>query len=275
MHSYFSRNGQDQASALLKARYEIGKKNGMSLEGISRLELANCIAVLINATPMVFWMIWHVYSAPNLLQDLRDEVSSILRETNEEDGRHLKLNVGIVKSHCPQFFSTYQEILRVRTHNASHRWVIEDTLLSNRYLLKKNNPVQLPGQAIHSKPSLWGQDVNYFNPRRFMKSKTHNVKTSSLRAFGGGKTLCPGRHLATTEIMSVVALMIVRFDLTPSGSQGWVDPQCASGKLLRMIPPPVSDLKAVITAREGYRDVHWEFDGVGEERADTARFDVT
>ena len=275
MHSYYSRNGQDQASALLQGRYQIGKKTGISLEGISNLELGDCMAVLVNATPAVFWMIWHIYSAPVLLQDLRTEVDCVLRETIDEDGKHLILNVGKIKSHCPQLFSTYQEVLRVRTHSASHRWVLEDTLLSNRFLMKKGNVVEMPGHVIHANASLWGPDVNDFNPRRFMKSKSHSIRSSSLRAFGGGKALCPGRHFATTEIISVIALMIVRFDIAPSGSQAWVDPQCANGKVASVIPPPASDFQVVVSARDGYRDVQWEFDGVGEEHADTARFDVT
>ena len=274
MYSYYSRNGQDQASALVRSRYEIGKKAGISLEGISNLELGDCMAVLVNATPAVFWMIWHIYSAPVLLQDLRLEVQGSLRETIDENGKHLKLNIGKIKSHCPQLFSTYQEVLRVRTHSASHRWVLEDTLLSNSFLMKKGNVVEMPGHVIHANTSVWGPDVNDFNPRRFMQSKAHNVKLGSLRAFGGGKALCPGRHFATTEIMSVVALMILRFDIVPSGSQAWVDPQCANSKVASVIPPPASDIKTVVAVRDGYRDVRWGFDGVGEEHAETAHFNV-
>ena len=85
MQAYFSRNGHEGASALLKARYEVGLKNGMSVAGISSLELANCIAVLINATPMVFWMLWHIYSAPNLLQELRKEVTAVMRESTDDE----------------------------------------------------------------------------------------------------------------------------------------------------------------------------------------------
>lgn len=275
MHSYFLRNGQDQASPLQKARYEVSKKNGMSLEAISTLEIGDCIATLINTNTMVFWMIWHIYSSPNLLQQLRDEVANILSETNDEGGKHLKLNVGNIKSDCPHLFSTYQEVLRVRTHTVTQRWVLADTLLSNRYLLKKDNVVEMPGQVIHTKASVWGPDVNDFNSRRFMKSQARTVKPGSLRSFGGGITLCPGRHFATMKIVSVVAMMIVRFDITPLSSKGWVDPHCVGGKVVTGIPAPASDIKAVVSARNDYEGVQWEFDGIGGERAETARFEVT
>ncbi|KAL8792190.1 MAG: hypothetical protein Q9195_005212 [Heterodermia aff. obscurata] len=275
MYSYYSRNGQDQASTFLRARHEVGKRTGMSLDGISSLELGDCLAVLANATPAVFWMIWHIYSDPTLLQNLRDELNSIISETTEQDGKHLRLNVGQLKSHCPYFHSTYQEVLRVRTHSASHRWVMEDTLLSDRFLMKKGNAIEMPGHVIHANASLWGNDANDFNPRRFMKSEGYSIKAGSLRAFGGGKALCPGRHFAAMEIMSVVAMMVVRFDITPWGAEGWVDPQCALGKVISVIPPPAADIKTVVSVREGYRNVKWEFGSVGEERADTGPFDVT
>jgi cytochrome P450 len=39
------------------------------------------------------------------------------------------------------------------------------------------------------------------------------------RVFGGGKTLCPGRHFATNEVLAVVAMFIVRLDMTPVGGE--------------------------------------------------------
>ena len=272
MYSYYSRNGQEQASAFLQARHDVGRKNGVSLQGISSLELGDCLAVLVNTTPAVFWMIWHIYSTPVLLQELRNELTNVLRETFEEDGRHINLNVAQLKTKCPLFFSTYQETLRVRTHSAAHRWVMEDTLISDRFLMKKGNAVFMPGHLIHANPSVWGSDVNCFNPRRFMKAEGR-IKVGSLRTFGGGKALCPGRHLATMKIMSFVAMMVVRFDIAPAG-KAWIDPQSATGKMVSIVNPPASDIKTIASVREGYGDVQWEFEGVGEGRA-TDRFDVT
>jgi cytochrome P450 len=36
---------------------------------------------------------------------------------------------------------------------------------------------------------------------------------ASFRAFGGGKTLCPGRHFATLTIQALVALLVTRFEI--------------------------------------------------------------
>lgn len=37
----------------------------------------------------------------------------------------------------------------------------------------------------------------------------------AFRAFGGGATLCPGRHFASTEILAFVSVMLLRFDIKP------------------------------------------------------------
>lgn len=41
------------------------------------------------------------------------------------------------------------------------------------------------------------------------------LKRASFRAFGGGETLCPGRHFASSTILAVVAIVVLRFDITP------------------------------------------------------------
>ena len=277
MLAYFRRQGQDKASGLLRVRYEVGKKNGMSLQGIATSELGDCVGVLINATPTTFWLLWHIYSSPSLLVELRDEVQGILGEAS--DGvRELILDTSKFKSHCPLLFSTYQEVLRVQTHNSSSRWILADTMLQGRYLLKAGNPLQMPGGVIHAEASLWGPDYKNFNPRRFTKAKDivgQKVKPGSFRAFGGGATLCPGRHFATTEILSVVAMMIMRFDISPSGMMEWIDPGYARGRVASSIPPPAQDVKVTVSHRRGYQDRQWDFGGIGGGHAGTASFEVT
>lgn len=52
------------------------------------------------------------------------------------------------------------------------------------------------------------------------KSKTENsdknktTHPAAFRAFGGGKTLCPGRHFATLSIQALAALFVTKFDIT-------------------------------------------------------------
>jgi cytochrome P450 len=48
------------------------------------------------------------------------------------------------------------------------------------------------------------------NPEKERRTTTH---PAAFRAFGGGKTLCPGRHFATLTIQALVALLVTKFDI--------------------------------------------------------------
>jgi cytochrome P450 len=73
--------------------------------------------------------------------------------------------------------------------------------------------------VIHSNKSIWGEDVDDFNPHRFLtaRAKAGGIHPAAFRGFGGGKTLCPGRHFATNEILLFAALIVHGFEMTSLG----------------------------------------------------------
>ncbi|GJJ15153.1 hypothetical protein Clacol_009428 [Clathrus columnatus] len=66
---------------------------------------------------------------------------------------------------------------------------------------------------LHSK-SVYGDDVAEFNPERFMKPQTKYPDN----AFGFGRRICPGRHMADSMIFIIIASVLHTFDITPYGS---------------------------------------------------------
>lgn len=46
-----------------------------------------------------------------------------------------------------------------------------------------------------------------------VKEREEKKRTLSLRPFGGGTTLCPGRHFATNEIMGGIAALLLRLEI--------------------------------------------------------------
>jgi cytochrome P450 len=48
-------------------------------------------------------------------------------------------------------------------------------------------------------------------------SNSSTIHPAAFRAFGGGKTLCPGRHFATVSIQALVALLVTKFDIVGPG----------------------------------------------------------
>lgn len=45
------------------------------------------------------------------------------------------------------------------------------------------------------------------------QQQEEKVRTLSLRPFGGGTTLCPGRHFASNEIMGGIAALLLRLEI--------------------------------------------------------------
>ncbi|KAI4248216.1 MAG: hypothetical protein L6R42_009372 [Xanthoria sp. 1 TBL-2021] len=124
----------------------------------------------------------------------------------------------------------------------------------------------MPGYPVHTMPSIWGPDVESFNPHRFMKiekkskEKSPKQHPASFRTFGGGATLCPGRHFATAELCAATAMMVMRFDLEPVDNGGvWVIPRYEYGRVASAVPPPDSDVKVRIKTRKGMEEVSWRF----------------
>lgn len=121
---------------------------------------------------------------------------------------------------CPLLNSIYHEVLRYTSAAVGIRQVEEDTILSG-YTFIEGAIVMMPVRPGHFDPNVFGDDVDEFVPERFMRDEEtlarnpglKNPGTKVLRAFGGGTTLCPGRHFAANEILSSVATTLYRFDI--------------------------------------------------------------
>lgn len=258
VNEYFARGDDRDGLGVLTARRDVGKKYGASIDEISRFEVGDVIGVLVNATPTLFWTLIQIYSDKSLLRDIRSEISDFMTTESSSDGpnRHV-LDITTLQDACPLLVSTYREILRTRTRASSSRWVTEDTILADRYLLKKDSALLIPGALIHADP-VWGPDAKEFNPKRFMGKS--DVKAGANRTWGGGQTLCPGRFFATTEITSSVAMMVARFDLQPVGKEGrLVVPEPNTSSVASSIHPPKKDIKVRITERAEFKGDRWEF----------------
>ncbi|KAI1264517.1 cytochrome P450 [Xylariaceae sp. FL1019] len=249
---YYEAGGVKQASTLAQLRYEAEADNGVPLDDIARYEVGGSIAVLVNTAPAAFWCLLMINSTPDLLMEIRVEVDGCIK-SEVKDGKIIKsLDITTLKDSSPLLLSTYQEVLRCRSMGTSVREVMEDTYL-DQWLLKKGAMLQMPSRIIHQDSSIWGEDVEDFNPRRFF----HRRRDTSFRAFGGGKTLCPGRHFATNEILAVVATFISRFDMKPA--QGlWTLPTTMHTNVAAVVMQPDNDLEVEVTQRAGHDNVSWE-----------------
>ncbi|PVH95591.1 putative cytochrome P450 [Periconia macrospinosa] len=256
---YYSAGGVEQASALARMRYQVEVDHGVPLDDIARYEVGGSIAVLVNTTPSAFWTLLLLHSHPGLVDELRKEIDACIQTSasSTEDGNKTKtIDITTLKERCPLLLSAYQETLRYTTMGTSVREVMEDTYLEG-YLLKKGTMLQMPSRIIHQDEDLWGADVTQFNPRRFLpEEKKNRPSEACFRAFGGGKTLCPGRHFATNEVLAVVAVFIARFEMVPVGGV-WKQPSTINTNVAAVVMQPDEDVEVEVTTRKGFEDVEW------------------
>ncbi|KAI1458084.1 cytochrome P450 [Annulohypoxylon moriforme] len=258
-------------SSIVQRRVEIALEHGWTLPAVAREELSFLFAGIVNATTSTFWILAYLYADPLLLSYVREEVQAIL-ETSEPDSASgkSKLHLTDLRDNCPVLVAVYRECLRLGSDTYSTRLVKEDHMLANQYFLAKNSVVQIAGGVIHADGRIWGEDVDEFNPKRFLaKTKEGDVKLeaevrgaakpkqnnsfhpAAFRAFGGGKTLCPGRHFAMNEILAFVALVVLQFDMKPARGGDKIEvPRKNDGVLPVHILEPVRPVEVLISRRK-------------------------
>ena len=263
---YFEEGHWTQGSDLVRASYHGNTKHNLSIEDQARFELSTCIGLLVNTVPIVFWMLYHIFSDPKLLQDLKSELLAniaVESDSSEYECKEVRLSITTLKSFCPLLNSTLREVLRYHSTSLSARMVTKDTILDSQYLLKAGSLVQIPAAVVHRNPRDWGSKATDFDAHRF-SGPTHVPQrpTAAFRTFGGGSTLCPGRKFATIEILMFVSIFLLQFDAEPVDGT-WALPQSHYVNVTSSVEPPPKDIRVKVTRRERIR-IHY-CDAEGKE----------
>ncbi|RJE20947.1 Cytochrome p450 [Aspergillus sclerotialis] len=263
---YFENNAHLKGSELVKARYRHAAERGLSNFDIGKLEVTMIIGILTNTVPTIFWAVYYVYRDADLLASLRDEISQIATsmKSTQEDGRTWTIKNIDLKTKAPLLAATINETFRHRTCGISSRYVTEDVTLNGQYLLKKGTIMELPNNALHSNATYWGSTVNDFNPRRFLvdpRSPEAKAARGAFRPFGGGASLCAGRHQAMSQLLGALALFISSSDCVPVENDGeWKFPGAHGHTIAAAVDLPSSDLWLDVSPRKGYERDVWRLD---------------
>ena len=264
--------GVTQSSAMIHSRHTVNTKWGLTMLEQGRLEVGILLGILANTIPSSFYLLVHVYADQELLQQIRSELETHCVLTSPSKTKR-SISLMNVREKCHLLHAAFQEMLRIHAQGANSRYVREDTMLDSRYLLKKGMVVQLPMAVMHSDPSIWGSDVKDFQPRRFLKQHDADTKKSgassveegnkfkqstAYRPFGGGSSMCPGRHFVTLEVMVLTAYIVLQFDMVPTNGP-WHIPAQKQESMATNVFPPEKDIRVRATRRKGYEDVSWDF----------------
>ncbi|MCJ1391523.1 hypothetical protein MMC18_004387 [Xylographa bjoerkii] len=263
---YFQNEGLKDASVFAQTRFASAANHKLALRDIARFEVVNLIGTLTSTIRTVIWLLYHIYADPAVLSDCRREVPNIMTAIPDAQGAlSRRLDITRLKSNCPILGSTFQEVLRRHAVGTSVRQVMRDTLLENTYLLKKNAIIIMPSIVVHNDASIWGPDVSAFNHKRFLKpapsaqSSVHKGHSSSaFRAFGGGTTLCPGRHFATTVTMAMAVMFLMRYEMTPVEGR-WPHMTADKTHAVATVEMPDHEIEVEVKVRQGFEEGKWAF----------------
>jgi cytochrome P450 len=199
-------------SKFVQRRVDVANQYGWQHEMTARSELSFLFAGITNTAITTFWAVLYIFARAELLTAVREELSTV---TSISASGHVDLSIDRLRNNTPVLMAIIRECMRLNSDNFSTRLIKSNILLADKHHLSANSVVQIAGGVIHADTSIWGPDAHVFNHERFLKidSKEISVHPAAFRAFGGGKTLCPGRHFAMSEIVVFIGMVVLMFDI--------------------------------------------------------------
>ncbi|KAK4645511.1 hypothetical protein QC761_202090 [Podospora bellae-mahoneyi] len=253
-HAKYCTSIPPDTSSLFLSRWQCLLSSGLSVSEASKQQATLPIGMLSNTVPTFFWTIYEIFSRPALLSSIRSEILTFAITTSGP--RHI-LNLTNLKTSCPLLLSTFQETQRTRHIHAAIRKVTTNTLLdSGKVLLKEGNYLQMPGHAIHYSQSIYGPTARDFVPERFMDPNLKRGGADFL-AWGAPPHLCPARQFAATEILILVAMLVVRTDIHPAEGAEWEEKPGLEFADPVTVLNPKRDVEVVVRVR-GEKEGRWE-----------------
>lgn len=242
---------------MIPEMHDINKSHGLSTEEAAKMEMATSLAMLSSGAVTTFWLLFHILSDEALAATIRGELALITAETDV--GSVKTADLSKVKDNCRTLVAVLNETLRYHSTVINIKQVQCDTNLDGQYLLRKNGIVMIPGQSVHHNKAIWGPSGDTFNHNRFLssESKKNLSSTSAFRPFGAGVTMCPGRHFSTNVILSLVVMVLLKFDVEPAEGV-WKKPTKQLADMWNAMPKPDYDIDVQFQSR-GEKQIEWKF----------------
>ncbi|KAF1845152.1 cytochrome P450 [Cucurbitaria berberidis CBS 394.84] len=244
-----------RGSPIVNAHYPIFKAK-LDDRDVARFECASALGSFANTVPTSFWTIFHIFADANLLTDVRNQVSAITTTVTSEDGRSIhRIDLRRLRT-ATILFSAVEEVSRYRATGIGVRLVTENIVVGdgdNRYYLKKGGWLIIANQALHSDKNVWGKDADKFVASRFNEKTPH----LSFRGFGNGASACCGKNLALYHIASFMAIMVMRYDISPVEGV-WKEPEQDGRDTAAQVAGPVHKPMVRMTLREDVKAT-WDF----------------
>lgn len=210
----------------VRDRAQLAESEGVSERGRAALQVALLWGQNANAIPVSASLAIQALSPKNrdLLPVLMGEIEGSM--TGGALGRMLDFSK---LTNQPHLNSLLQETYRWSVSSPSVRIVRTDTVIGD-YMLQKGGLVLLQARTMQLNTEVWGGDAHIFKPSRFLEISSEKKKEQqrSMRPFGGGQHMCPGRHFAGNEILGGFAVLMRMLEIEVLEKR-WVEPRVEVG----------------------------------------------
>jgi cytochrome P450 len=260
---YFETGGHLEAFPMIPDMYAKNRGYGLAASEAAKMEMATSLAMLSSGAITAFWLIFHILSDCHALHAIRQELHAITKIESLSElaiPQTAILDLSRIKEESPTLMAMLHETLRYHSTVINIKQVQQDIVLADEYLLRRNGIVMIPGRSIHHDQDIWGSTANIFNHQRFLSPETaRNLSsTSAFRPFGAGATMCPGRHFSTQVILSLVAMIVLQYDVLPVGGQ-WVQPTKRNAEMWNAMPKPDWDIHVQLVRRQHKGQIQLQF----------------
>ena len=242
--------------------YRMNMGHGLCSDEAAKMEMATSLAMLSSGAVTVFWLTFHILSNRDAMRSIREELHAVASDESDaidSMSRKRVLKMNSIKDSCPALIAMLNETLRYHSTVINIKQVQHDTKLADQYLLKKNAVIMIPGQSIHHSTNVWGADATTFDHIRFLSvtAKKNLASTSAFRPFGAGTTMCPGRHFSTNVMLSLVAMLVLQYDISLIAGS-WTAPTKRNADPWNAMPKPDWDVN-VRLVKKTEESIKWEF----------------
>jgi cytochrome P450 len=184
-------------------------------------------------------MLAHILFNPELATAIRKETAQAFRSDGTIDNDFLT-------QHCPILESVWFEVLRLYATVTTIRKASQDTQLG-KYNIKTGDTLLYSARQLSFDADAFGPNHGDFDSMRFFRSPELKY-AKNLRPFGGGRFLCPGRHLAKHVATSCVAIVLRRYQAKQAFPQAF--PRVVENKPAIGIMESLDDLHLILQERQ-------------------------
>ena len=200
---------------------DLYQKSAADEETLSALHGGMLWTAQANTVLVAFWTVFFIYQNPTIQTLVEQEVRGVLADVHVKtilNTPMLSLDV-LAKMHIVE--ACIQEAMRMCSSIVSMRKAINNTslgLFNGKHLtINTGEYVGVYTRSCHFDDEIY-PEPNIFKHDRFL-DRTKIFQKSGvpvkdyLVPFGGGQTLCPGRHFALNEFKIIVSILIQWFDI--------------------------------------------------------------